>query len=58
MYFGESILAKRVFGHFFCPFSIFPKNFPSKKQGLLLQSVAMQIPQFFTYSLHYVAFSP
>jgi hypothetical protein len=29
-YFGKS-----VFGHFFCPFLIFPKNFPSKKHDIL-----------------------
>ena len=28
-YFGKS-----VFGHFFCPFLIFPKNFPSKKHDI------------------------
>jgi hypothetical protein len=39
MYFGESILAKSIFGHFFCPFLKIPKNFPSKKQGPLLQPV-------------------
>jgi hypothetical protein len=33
-YFGKS-----VFGHFFCPISIFPKYFPSKKQRSLLQPV-------------------
>jgi hypothetical protein len=31
MYFGESILAKSIFGHFFCPFLKIPKNFPGKK---------------------------
>jgi hypothetical protein len=35
MYFGESILAKSVFGHFFCPFLIFPKYFPGKKLDVL-----------------------
>jgi hypothetical protein len=35
MYFGESILAKSVFGHFFCPFLISPKNFPGKKHDIL-----------------------
>jgi len=29
-YFGKS-----VFGHFFCPFLIFPKYFPSKKRDIL-----------------------
>ncbi len=29
-YFGKS-----VFGHFFCPFSIFPKYFPGKKHDIL-----------------------
>jgi hypothetical protein len=35
MYFGESILAKSVFGHFFCPFLKIPKNFPGKKLDIL-----------------------
>jgi hypothetical protein len=35
MYFWESVLAKSVFGHFFCPFLIFPKNFPGKKLKIL-----------------------
>jgi hypothetical protein len=24
-----------IFGHFFCPFSTFPKYFPSKKRDIL-----------------------
>jgi hypothetical protein len=46
------------FWTFFCPISIFPKYFPGKKQGSLLQSVAMKFSQKPTNPLHYVAFSP
>ena len=33
-YFGKS-----VFGHFFCPISIFPKYFPSKKHDILPKDI-------------------
>jgi hypothetical protein len=33
-YFGKS-----VFGHFFCPFSTFPKYFQSKKHDILDQHI-------------------
>jgi hypothetical protein len=48
-YFGKS-----VFGHFFCPISIFPKYFPSKKQGSLLQRVDSYFRQKLRSSLHHV----
>jgi hypothetical protein len=48
-YFGKS-----VFGHFFCPFLIFPKYFPSKKQGSLLQPVEKKFSQKFGTPLHNV----
>ena len=48
-YFGKS-----DFGHFFCPFLNFPKYFPSKKQGSLLQPVEKKIGQKYRNSLHNV----
>jgi hypothetical protein len=48
-YFG-----KLVFGHFFCPFLVFPKYFPSKKQGSLLQPVEKKIGQKYRNRLHNV----
>jgi len=38
-------LAKSVFGHFFCPFLIFPKNFPGKKLDIFNYNRYTQILQ-------------
>jgi hypothetical protein len=35
MYFGETFLAKPFLDIYKCPFFIFPKNFPGKKQDIL-----------------------